>query len=208
MMRNHKLAIATVAALGTLALAVPAFALTVGRAAHRHCSAVIVISQGHRVRACLVRGPRGFNGPRGQRGLSGTRGPTGPTGATGSRGLKGERGERGLTGPEGTAKAYAIVQPTSSTAVQLITSQTLNITAVTEPAEGIFCLAPTAGIFPASDTATVSPEVSYSSSGAALGIVAVNAQRPDCPTGNFEVETFKADGKTLTSEYAFSIIVA
>jgi hypothetical protein len=206
MQRRTTLTVAAAMITAVLAAAVPAFALTGGKAARvKHCHAVIVLSHHHRIRACLLRGPRGLSGPRGLRGLPGARGLTGP------RGSKGERGERGLTGPAGpagTAKAFAVIQPTSPTAAQLITAQTSNITAVTEPKEGIFCIAPGTGIFPASDTATVSPEVSYSASGVALGIVAVNAKRPDCPTGSFEVETFKPDGSTLTSEYAFSIIVA
>lgn len=216
MMRNHKLAIATVAALSSLAVAVPALALTVGSVARRHCRAVIVISHGHHVRACLLRGPRGFTGPRGPvgppgprggRGLTGARGATGPRGLRGVRGATGERGPAGPTGPAGSAKAYAVVQPTSATAASLISSQTSNITGITEPVAGVYCLAPAAGINPAGETAVVSPEVSYSS-GEAPGVVALDAQRKHCPASDFEVDTYAPGTSTLTTGYAFSILIA
>lgn len=207
MMRNHKLALATVVALGTLALAVPALALTVGSAARRHCRAVIVISHGHRVRACLLRGPRGFTGPRGPAGLPGPRGSRGPRGPIGPHGTTGERGPAGLAGPAGSAKAFAVVQPTSPTAASLISSQTANITGVTEPAAGVYCLAPAAGIGPSGDVAAVSPEVSYSS-GEAPGVIALNAQRKHCPSSDFEVDTYTPGTTTLATGFAFSILIA
>jgi hypothetical protein len=99
------------------------------------------------------------------------------------------------------------VQPTSPTAANLIASQTSNITGVTEVSEGIYCLAPAAGINPAADTAAVSPEVSYSS-GKAPGAIALNAQRTDCPTADFEVETYAPGGATPAGGYAFTVLIA
>lgn len=199
---------ATAALAATTVLAVPALALTAGKAAGvRHCKAVTVISHGRHVRDCLLRGPRGFTGPRGPagpRGLTGERGLTGPKGATGSRGATGLTGP---AGPAGTARAYAVVQPTSSTAVSLIAAQSSHITGVSEPAAGVYCLAPAAGINPAADTATVSPEISYSS-GEAPGVIALNAQGKGCPTGDFEVQTYAPGTTTLTTGYAFTILIA
>lgn len=193
----------TAAALATAAMgvAVPAFALSSHEV--RHCNAVTVVSHKHRVRACLLRGLTGPRGPGGVRGPQGLRGPIGPTGL---RGLTGTRGLTGPEGPTGTATAYAVVQPTATG--KLIMAQTSKINSVTEPKPGIYCLVPAAGINPASDPATVSPEVSYSTN-EAPGIIAFNAQAKDCPTGDFEVETF-APGTTptLSGEYAFSILVA
>ncbi len=198
--------------VGATMVAVPALAGTGTHAtAHasraRRCDAVTVISHGRRMRACLLqgpRGPRGLTGPRGARGLTGARGPAGGRGATGPQGAK---GAQGVAGPAGTARAYAVVQPTSPTAATLIAGQTSHITGVSVPSAGIYCLAPAAGIDPAADTAAVSPEVSYSS-GHTPGVIALNAQASDCPAGNFEVETYTpGPSPALASGYAFTIVV-
>jgi hypothetical protein len=215
-MHRGALSLLTVpAVVGAMAIAVPALAGTSAgkspatptvREASRSCHAVIVISHGRRVRACLLRGPRGFTGP------SGLRGPSGPRGATGSKGPtgpKGATGATGPTGPAGTARGYAVVQPTSPSAANLISGQTSGITGVSEVKEGVYCIAPAAGgANPATDTAAVSPEVSYSSEGMP-GLIALNAQHPDCPAGDFEVETYvpSATPPKLSSNYAFTIVI-
>jgi hypothetical protein len=101
------------------------------------------------------------------------------------------------------------VQPTSPTSANLVTGQTSNFTGVSEVQSGVYCLAPAAGINPAADTATVSPEVSYSSGGVP-GTIALNAKSSDCPASDFEVETYAPGSTTptLTSGYAFTILVA
>ncbi len=207
--------LAAPAVVGTMTIAVPALAGTstqsAGRAARaRNCTAVTVISRGHRVRACLLRGPRGPMGIPGTRGPAGLKGPAGPRGPAGVKGSTGAKGETGAPGPAGTARAYAVVQPTSPTAANLIPAQTSNITSVSEVKEGVYCLAPAAGIASATDTAAVSPEVSYDSPGKAPGVIALNAQGTSCPAGNFEVETY-APGKTEPTEpatgYAFTIVI-
>lgn len=192
-------------AIAAMVVAVPALALT-GHSA-RHCKVVIVLRHGHHVKTCLLRGPRGFAGPRGP---VGPRGPQGVRGPVGVRGVMGNRGLEGPAGPPGTARAYAVVQPASppsTPAAKLITTQTSKILKVSEPKPGIYCLVPGAGITPAEDTATVSPEISYSTE-EAPGVIALNAQSKDCPVGNFEVETFEPGTTTLSNKYAFSILVA
>jgi Collagen triple helix repeat (20 copies) len=208
--------LATPAVLGAMIAAVPALAgendRAAGRAARVHsCRAVIVVSRGRRERACLLRGPRG------PQGLPGPAGARGDTGAKGGRGLPGSRGAIGATGPTGpqgpvgtpgTARAYAVVQPKSEkAAAALVSAQTSNITAVTEASEGVYCLAPAAGINPAADTAAVSPEVGYSTEGKP-GLIALDAQGSDCPTGNFEVKTYASLGAKPAPGYAFTILVA
>jgi hypothetical protein len=206
--------LATPAALGAMTVAVPALAGTPSSTAHQartgtHC--VIAHIGRKRVRECLLRGPRGATGPAGpkgatgSKGVTGSRGRTGATGKTGAQGAPGAAGAAGGQGPAGTARAYAVVQPTSPTAANLIAAQTSNITGVSEVEAGVYCLAPAAGISPVSDTAAVSPEVSYSSGGVP-GVIALDAQHPHCPTG-FEVDTFAPGTTTLTSGYAFTIIV-
>jgi Collagen triple helix repeat (20 copies) len=207
--------LATPAAVGAMAIAVPALAGTgTPPAAHatraRNCATVTVISHGRRVHACLIRGPRGprgFTGPAGPRGATGAKGNRG---ATGKQGPTGPTGPAGPTGPTGTARAYAVIQPTSPTTASLVSGQTSNITGVSEVKPGVYCLAPAAGVNPAAGTAVVSPEVSYSS-GTGIdkepGVVALNAQHSDCPAGDFEVDTYPQGKIEPESGYAFSIIV-
>jgi Collagen triple helix repeat (20 copies) len=203
--------LAVPAVVGALVVAVPAIAgagagPTGREASARHCATVKVIVHGRRERACLVRGPRGYSGPAGPRGLKGAKGDRGATGARGGTGPTGPTGPTGQTGPQGTARAYAVVKPESPSTASLIVGQTAGFTGVIEVKEGVYCLAPVAGVTP-SYAAVVSPEVSYSSG--APGLVALNAQHPDCPTSDFEVETYEPPpGTKLSSDYAFSIIVA
>ena len=103
------------------------------------------------------------------------------------------------------------MQPTSSSQASLIGSQTVGITGVTQTSAngsngGVYCLSAASSINPATVAAVVSPEVSYSSGGTP-GVVAVNAQATHCPPSTFEVDTYAPGGTTLTSGYAFSIIV-
>lgn len=203
------------AVTAALAVAVPAFAGSsaspIGHAARAHCRVVVVLSHGRRMHACLLRGPRG---PRGLPGATGVRGPVGPRGSRGQQGTRGTNGSPGPAGapgpagPAGSAHAYAVVKPASgaSTAPSLVSAQTSNITAVSEVKPGVYCLTAASPINPAADAAVVSPEISYSAAGP--GMIALNAQRPDCPAGSFEVETYKPDGTTLSGEYAFAILVA
>jgi hypothetical protein len=203
--------LATPAVVGAMAIAVPALAGTSqGGLAHqaRAKSRCFTVHSGRRrIRECLVSGPRG---PRGLTGFTGPRGLRGATGARGRTGATGARGVTGLTGPQGpagTARAYAVVQPTSPTAAHLISAQTANITGVSEPAAGVYCITPAVPINPAADTAAVSPEVSYSPPGIAPGVIAVNAQRTHCGAGTFEVDTYAPGATAPATGYAFTIVV-
>ena len=214
-MRHRTLTLlATPAVLGAMTVAVPALAgIGTGPAASTaRTKCFIAHIAKHRVRECLVRGPRGFPGPPGPRGLTGLTGKTGKTGKTGPTGKTGAtglQGPQGIQGPAGTARAYAVVQPTSPTQANLIPGQTSEITGVSEPVPGVFCLAPAAGVNPAVEAPVVSPEVSYSS-GEAPGVIAVNAKGVHCP-GQFEVDTYAPyvppAAPTRSSSYAFTIVV-
>ena len=210
----------TAAVVGTMAIAVPALASSgaMTPAAHaaraRRCNAVIVISHGRRVRACLIQGPRGFTGPTGPRGATGKTGaPGGKTGATGRTGKTGAPGKTGATGPTGPQgpigpsgiPAYAIVQPTNTPpTVNLINYS--GIASVAEPSPGIYCITPTAGVSLAAGVAAVSPEVSYGTPAGALGVIAVNAQHTNCTTP-YEVDTYTPGTTTLATGYAFTIVI-
>lgn len=216
-MRHRTLTLlATPAVLGAMTVAVPALAgIDISPTAHTSSTRCFIARIAkHRVRECLVRGPRGFRGlpgPPGPRGLTGLPGKTGKTGATGKTGVgktgaTGGQGPAGPAGPAGTARAYAVVQPTAPTQAKLIAGQTAGITGVSEPSPGVYCLAPAAPINAGAETVAVSPEVSYSS-GKQPGLIAVNAQRTNgCPATDFEVDTYTPAG-AASSNYAFTIVV-
>jgi hypothetical protein len=212
--------VASVAAVGAMAVAVPALASpgsSSSAAAHapaahaaraRRCNTVIVISHGRRERACLIPGPRGFTGlpgATGKTGATGAAGKTGAPGATGKTGATGKEGPEGFEGAPGTTVAFALVQPTASpTAANLIGQS--DISAVSEPSAGIYCITPAAGIT-VSGIASVSPEVSYSV-GNVPGVIAVNAQHTNCPATTFEVDTYTpGTTPTLATGYAFTIAI-
>lgn len=211
-MRHRTLMLlATPAVIAAMTVAVPALAgISILPSAHTSSTKCFVAHVAHhRVRECLVRGPRGLPGPAGPRGFTGK---TGKTGATGPQGKQGNEGKQGIQGPPGTARAYAVVQPKTPSEATLIGPQTSNITSVSEPVPGVFCLAPAAPINAAAEPIVASPEASYSS-GQLPGIVAVNAQRQHCPPTDFEVETYApaepptTTVPTLSSNYAFTIVV-
>lgn len=201
--------LATPAVVGAMTVAVPALAGTsdhpTARTAGLHCHVVIVIRHHHRVRACLVPGPRGVMGPPGPRGATG---PRGPRGATGTKGTTGTPGQPGAPGAPGTAHAYALVQPKSESEAVLVSGQVSNFTGATEPKPGVYCLAPAAGVPTTAAAVALTPETSYSSAGKP-GLIALDAKAGDCPAGNFEVETYVPTEPTASpkSGYAFTILV-
>lgn len=213
MSRRSITLLATPAAIAAMSIAVPALAGVAlpgtSSTPKQHCFVAHIKHK--RVRECLIPGPVGPRGPKGIRGLPGPHGPRGFTGPRGKRGPTGLTGPQGSQGPPGlpVARAFAVVEPTSPSAATLITAQTANITGVTEPQPGVYCLAPAAGINPAAEAAVASPEVGHSS-GEKIGIVAVNAKATHC-TGDFEVDTYAppttTSEATLASGYAFAILI-
>jgi Collagen triple helix repeat (20 copies) len=208
-MRHHRTLtlLATPAVLGAMTFAVPALAgigsTPSAHTARTHCFIARIAK--HRVRECLVRGPRGLPGPRGLTGATGKTGKTGPAGKTGVTGKTGPTGATGAPGAPGTARAYAVVQPNSPTQATLFTAH--NITGIAEIKEGVYCLSPAAPITATEETVAVSPEVSYSSV-KLPGLISVNAQRTGgCPSTDFEVDTYEPGGAKLSSNYAFTIVV-
>lgn len=216
MRRRTLTLLATPAVLAAMTVAVPALAgISLDPTAHTSASTCFITRIAkHRVRECLVRGPRGLRGlpgPPGPRGFAGAPGKQGKPGAPGKQGLQGVQGIQGPQGPqgnqgvEGTARGYAVIQPNSPTQATLIGAH--NITGVSEANEGMYCVAPAAPINAAAETVAVSPEVSYGSA-KLPGLIAVNAQRTGgCPATDFEVDTYEPNSSKLSSNYAFTVIV-
>lgn len=150
-----------------------------------------------RTRICYVPGPSGPRGPRGPRGF---------VGAHGKRGFTGSVGMTGATGPSGVARAYALVAVKGG--VQLVPSMTHEIVAVTPVATGVYCVAPAVASRPSEVAAVVSGESSYGVPGV-VPLAVLNAQHPNCNGSEFEVETYRVNGKSgpeLSSEVAFTIV--
>jgi hypothetical protein len=124
----------------------------------------------------------------------------GNPGAQGPQGPEGPQGSRGAAGAAGTARAYAEVD---STTPSLVTARTKNITAVTRPADGTYCLTPTAGIDPRTVATAATEDFALSTDD---GIVQVAGTGVDCPTGRFEVQTDDTDGD-LVNTVSFHLIV-
>jgi hypothetical protein len=195
--------LATPAVLAAMTVAVPALAgVSLDPTAHTSASKCFIAHIAkHRVRECLIPGPRGL---RGLPGPPGPRGFAGKNGTNGKNGKNGTNGTNGAPGPQGTARGYAVVQPNSPTQATLIGAQ--NITGVSEN-NGVYCLVPASSINAATETIAVSPEVSYSPV-KAPGLIAVNAQRTGgCAPTDFEVDTYEPNGPKLSSNYAFTVIV-
>jgi hypothetical protein len=221
--------LATPAVLAAMTVAVPALAGTTllgdgaGRA-HTASTCITIVSHHHRVRECLIRGPRGPRGPRGftgtpgpkgSAGAKGARGPTGHTGSQGPAGPTGPQGPGGPAGPAGTARAYAVIRPLNPTQAEAVSGQSFDIASVSETSVsgsssgGVYCVTPGGNVNVASDTAVVSPEVSYSESGPEMpGVIAVNAKDRHCPASAIEVDTYAPGSlSTPTTGYAFTIVI-
>lgn len=211
-MRHRTLTLlATPAVLAATTVAVPALAgISLDPAAHTaRTTCFIVHIHKHRVRECLIPGPRGLRGLPGPVGPRGFTGKTGKTGATGKIGAPGAPGTPGAPGAPGTARAYAVVNPleveeATASAKGLVANQTHNILSVQRVKLGQYCLAAAAGIDPASDTAAVSPEIGYGAH--TPGVIAVNAAST-CTGGRFEVDTYDPASTTPSNGPAFTIVV-
>jgi|tagenome__1003787_1003787.scaffolds.fasta_scaffold20818862_3 hypothetical protein len=134
-------------------------------------------------------GPKGDTGPvgsQGPEGVKGDKGDTGTAGPQGSKGDKGDAGERGPAGAPGTARAYGRV------ASDLELSRAKNVTAVTNPTPGVYCIE-LAGIDASETVLVATPDHSSSrtafSINAPQAIVEWRSSAKDCPEGRLEVVT-------------------
>ncbi|HEX5307746.1 MAG TPA: hypothetical protein VFW38_01560 [Solirubrobacteraceae bacterium] len=210
MRRRTLTLLATPAVLGALTVAVPALAgISIDPAAHTAASRCFYVHSGkHRVRECLIRGPRGL------RGLPGPAGPRGYTGATGKTGKTGLTGKTGATGPQGVpgqpgiaaATAWAVVNPaevgSTPSTKGLVVAQTHNVVSVYSKTAGVYCIAAAAPVSSSGEPAVVTGESSYSTGGA-VPLALLNAQAKDCSApGEFEVITYDARSATAPSANA------
>jgi hypothetical protein len=129
---------------------------------------------------------------------------TGPAGATGPVGLQGKEGKEGAPGKNGNPGAYATVIDSGPPS---FAGSHPGFTAVTSPAEGVYCLTPASGIDYSHPIASVEW---YESSGSDLLAEPIGGeQQSDCPAGQLEVRTYHFPGGTaaLYGDISFSVFV-
>src|SRR5262249_38884734 len=102
-------------------------------------------------------------------------------------GAPGQNGTNGTDGAPGTARAYGLVDGTTVTRAK-------NITGVTKPVVGKFCISLAAGINPSTTGAGGPPDLSTHGTGPGPGngvqtIAELVANGFECPVGTLEVVT-------------------
>ncbi len=123
-------------------------------------------------------------------------GATGPAGPMGLQGLQGLPGSQGLPG---TARAYAVCDR-STTPVSA-----LNITSISHPSTGIYCLTPAAGIDTTTSVTMVSVEWYHSSGNSLVAFVVLPVS--NCGAGTFEVQTYDFTGSASDNvAFVFAVL--
>lgn len=87
-----------------------------------------------------------LTGKPGKTGKAGPAGSTGATGAQGPGGKEGSPGKEGPPGPAGTAVAYAHILGLTNEKAPLDADNSKNVSAVTEPFKGGYCISTTVPI--------------------------------------------------------------
>jgi collagen triple helix repeat protein len=129
---------------------------------------------------------KGNRGPQGSQGAAGPPGPAGAAGATGATGAAGAKGDTGAQGIPGTARAYGLVADDGTL------TRSKNVTAVTHPANGVYCIALT-GIDASQTGLIATPDFNDDDTlfggDAAQTIVEWRSSGGGCPTGQLTVVT-------------------
>src|SRR5262249_30982177 len=127
-------------------------------------------------------------------GPKGPPGPQGPPGAQGQPGAPGQNGTNGTDGAPGTARAYGRVDGTTVT-------RSKNITGVTNPFVGRYCVSLAAGIDPSTTGVVVTPdfgndETTFSPGNGKQAIAEWESSGTGCPAGTLEVITLVREEST------------
>src|SRR6266851_5611274 len=116
-------------------------------------------------------------------------GPRGLQGIQGVQGVQGVGGTNGVNGADGTARAYGLVSQAGTSV-----TRSKNITGVTNPLVGRFCITLAAGIDPATTGAVVTPNIDNDDTDIGDNAAQASAEwRPSanvCPAGTLEVVTY------------------
>jgi len=126
----------------------------------------------------------------------------------GALGPPGDPGDAGAPGVAGTARAYAQVNSFGFILFGMVLAK--NITGVTHPETGVYCVTPAAGIDPTLTPCVVSPEWA-DSAGYDLFAEWDSGGGP-CPAGDYAVRTYQlpraADGSIVVGDPTASDTVA
>ena len=126
----------------------------------------------------------------------------------GALGPPGDPGDAGAPGVAGTARAYAQVNSFGFILFGMVLAK--NITGVTHPETGVYCVTPAAGIDPTLTPCVVSPEWADS---AGYDLFAEwDSSGGPCPAGDYAVRTYQlpraADGSIVVGDPTASDTVA
>ena len=125
--------------------------------------------------------------------LKGNRGPRGFAGTAGAAGAQGPQGVPGMAGAAGSARAVAVVNADGSFLQGVGFPK--NVTGVSHTGgSGIYCIILSGGFDPSDAMATLSQ--GFISDGFS---VSVNADSPDCASGEAEVDTFALEQSGTTT---------
>jgi hypothetical protein len=142
------------------------------------------------------------------RGATGPAGPAGAPGAPGAPGVDGTDGVDGVDGvdgADGSARAYAHVDNTGT----LVAARSSGFDAVTEPANGVYCMTLSDATI---DPSTIAPSatVEFSGSSGIGHIVSVDYRVDSCGAGaDFTVNTMSFTGASFawSGAIAFTVLV-
>jgi hypothetical protein len=133
---------------------------------------------------------RALRGLRGPRGLQGARGATGAQGAQGAQGAKGTTGAQG---PAGSALAYGKV----SGAGVLDSAHSKNITSVTRPGTGLYCITPSVSVNNAVATIGFGADINSD--------IYIELTAGFCSAGSLGVATYNGAGAGTNEPFMFAL---
>jgi hypothetical protein len=119
-------------------------------------------------------------------------GPQGPKGDKGDKGDTGAQGAQGIQGVPGTARANGRVAGDGSL------TRSKNVTGITHPFTGVYCIALVAGIDVNQTGVIATPDTAADAGGD--GIFSVNWYSPgiSCPAGHLQMVTYVHDAQVGT----------
>jgi hypothetical protein len=124
---------------------------------------------------------------------------TGPAGPAGTNGSNGTNGTNGTNGADGTARAYGRVGSTG------VVTRSKNVTSVTHPSTGVYCITVGGGIDPSTTVLLPSPDGSGNATDPAAEDISVvewasGEVGVGCPAGTLAVVTLAYNGDATDND--------
>ncbi|HXQ00501.1 MAG TPA: hypothetical protein VN845_10625 [Solirubrobacteraceae bacterium] len=190
MLKSKRLTYANVTA--TLALV---FSMSGGALAANH----YLITSTKQISPKVVKSLTGKTGKSGKEGTAGKEGPAG------KEGTAGKEGKEGKEGPAGSAVAYAHVLGLSNPSAPLDTANSKNVSAVTEPFSGGYCITTTVPV----KNMTAIPDFDHGGGpgvtvSANFDFVAEAIKAKTCPVGTTVLVKTGTGGKEASADFWIS----